>query len=93
MKFIITGSGGCVSIPRPLCTCKICNEARDKGYPYVRCGCSLFLDDIKLLQQEIACQIQDWQWKNISLKMKKFFEENNFKNIDVLWLKLYNLIV
>ena len=49
MKFIITGSGGCVSIPRPLCTCKICNEARDKGYPYARCGCSLFLDDIKLL--------------------------------------------
>ena len=32
------------------------------------------LDDIKLLQQESACQIQDWQWKNISVKMKKFFD-------------------
>ena len=42
MKFIITGSGGCVSIPRPLCTCNICNEAREKSYPYARCGCSLF---------------------------------------------------
>lgn len=49
MKFIITGSGGCVSIPRPLCTCNICTEAREKGYPYARCGCSLFLEDINLL--------------------------------------------
>ena len=30
MKFIITGSGGCVSIPRPLCTCNICNELEKK---------------------------------------------------------------
>lgn len=49
MKFIITGSGGCVSTPRPLCTCNVCNEARVKGYPYARCGCSLFLEDIHLL--------------------------------------------
>lgn len=49
MKFIITGSGGCVSLPRPLCNCKICVEAREKGFPYARCGCSLFLEDISLL--------------------------------------------
>lgn len=49
MKFIITGSGGCVSTPKPLCTCNICTEARKKGYPYSRCGCSLFLEDINLL--------------------------------------------
>ena len=49
MKFIITGSGGCVSTPKPLCTCNICKEARKKGYPYSRCGCSLFLEDINLL--------------------------------------------
>jgi len=49
MKFIIVGSGGCVSIPRALCKCKICVEARQKGIPYSRCSCSLFLEDISLL--------------------------------------------
>ena len=49
MKFIITGSGGCVSIPRPLCKCPICTEAREKGTPYARYGCSLYLEDVGLL--------------------------------------------
>jgi len=49
MKFIIIGSGGCVSTPRPLCNCNVCNQAREKGYPYARCGCSLFFGDISLL--------------------------------------------
>lgn len=49
MKFIILGSGGCTALPRPLCKCKICKEAREKGKPYSRFGCSLFLDDLKLL--------------------------------------------
>ncbi|WP_434655333.1 MBL fold metallo-hydrolase [Thermoanaerobacterium thermosaccharolyticum] len=49
MKFIILGSGGCTAIPRPLCKCKICKEAREKGKPYSRFGCSLFLVDLKLL--------------------------------------------
>jgi phosphoribosyl 1,2-cyclic phosphate phosphodiesterase len=49
MKFIIVGYGGCVSIPRPLCQCKVCTEARKKGIPYARCGCSLFLEDVSLL--------------------------------------------
>ncbi|EDT72194.1 conserved hypothetical protein [Clostridium perfringens D str. JGS1721] len=49
MKFIIVGSGGCVSLPKPLCNCEVCKEARSKGKLYSRCGCSLFLDDINLL--------------------------------------------
>lgn len=49
MKFKIIGSGGCVATPKPLCTCKICMEARTKGKPYSRFGCSLFLEDINLL--------------------------------------------
>ena len=49
MKFVVTGSGGCVSIPRALCRCKVCVEARQKGFPYARCGCSLYLKDISLL--------------------------------------------
>jgi len=49
MKFTIIGSGGCVALPKPLCKCKICKEAREKGKPYSRYGCSLFLEDLNLL--------------------------------------------
>lgn len=49
MKFNIIGSGGCTALPRPLCQCAICKEAREKGKPYSRFGCSLFLEDLNLL--------------------------------------------
>lgn len=49
MKFTVLGSGGCVALPKPLCDCKICKEAREKGKPYSRFGCSLFVNDLKLL--------------------------------------------
>ena len=49
MKFTIIGSGGCVAIPKPLCKCVVCKEAREKGKPYSRFGCSLFLEDLNLL--------------------------------------------
>ncbi|MDF2801490.1 MAG: fold metallo-hydrolase [Anaerocolumna sp.] len=49
MRFKIIGSGGCVSLPRPLCNCRVCTQAREKGYPYARCGCSLYVEDIHLL--------------------------------------------
>lgn len=47
LTFTILGSGGHTSIPKPLCRCRICSEAREKGYPSARCGCSLYFDDIK----------------------------------------------
>ncbi len=49
MKIKIIGSGGCVSTPKPLCQCKVCTEARKKGFPYARCGCSLYIEDVNLL--------------------------------------------
>ena len=49
MKFIIIGSGGCVCLPKPLCQCKICVEARQKGGRHKRFGCSLYLEDASLL--------------------------------------------
>ena len=49
MRFIVLGSGGCVALPKPLCKCKVCIEAREKGKPYSRFGCSLFLEDLNLL--------------------------------------------
>jgi len=36
-------------IPKPLCQCRICQEARKKGVPYARTGSSAFLHDINLL--------------------------------------------
>ena len=49
MKIKILGSGGCRALPRPTCSCEICKEARLKGEPYKRTGCSIFLEDEKLL--------------------------------------------
>jgi phosphoribosyl 1,2-cyclic phosphate phosphodiesterase len=49
MEWTILGSGGCMVIPKPLCQCKICREAREKGVPYARAGPSAFLHDINLL--------------------------------------------
>lgn len=49
MKIKIIGSGGCVSTPKPCCSCRVCTEAREKGFPYARTGCSLFIEDGKVL--------------------------------------------
>lgn len=49
MKFTVIGSGGCVALPKPLCQCSVCREAREKGRPYSRFGCSLYVHDLKLL--------------------------------------------
>ena len=49
MRWTILGSGGCMFIPKPLCQCPVCQEAREKGIPYARTGPSAFLHDINLL--------------------------------------------
>ena len=49
MKWTILGSGGCMVIPKPLCQCQVCREARKKGVPYARGGPAAFLHDINLL--------------------------------------------
>jgi phosphoribosyl 1,2-cyclic phosphate phosphodiesterase len=36
-------------IPKPLCQCRICREARKKGIPYARTGPSAYLHDLRLL--------------------------------------------
>jgi hypothetical protein len=43
MKWTILGSGGCTVIPKPLCQCRVCREAKEKGIPYARSGPSAFL--------------------------------------------------
>jgi len=47
-------------IPKPLCRCRVCQEARKKGIPYARAGPAAFLHDINLLidtPAEIASQL------------------------------------
>jgi phosphoribosyl 1,2-cyclic phosphate phosphodiesterase len=39
----VLGSGGATTTPRPLCTCRVCTDAREKGIPYARTGPSLFV--------------------------------------------------
>ena len=36
-------------IPKPLCQCRVCQEARKNGVPYARAGPAAFLHDINLL--------------------------------------------
>lgn len=49
MKFKILGSGGAMRIPRACCQCKVCLEAREKGFPYKRLGQSLYFYDEQVL--------------------------------------------
>lgn len=68
MKLKIIGSGGCVSIPKPLCQCNVCTEARKKGFPYARCGCSLYVEDVNMLidtPEDIAYALNNADIKRI----------------------------
>ncbi len=43
MRVEVLGSGGATTTPRPGCTCRVCSEARVKGFPYTRTGPSVFV--------------------------------------------------
>ncbi|MFH1751959.1 MAG: MBL fold metallo-hydrolase [archaeon] len=49
MKLTILGSGGAIPTPRPFCQCKVCMKAREKGEPFKRNSCSLFIKDINTI--------------------------------------------
>jgi phosphoribosyl 1,2-cyclic phosphate phosphodiesterase len=101
MKFIITGSGGCVCTPKPLCQCNVCVEARKKGYPYKRCGCSLFLEDISLLvdtPEDIAIAINNADIKRIDNILYSHWDPDHTLGIRIMeqlrleWLDYYDKI-
>ncbi len=69
MLIEVLGSGGAMTIPKPLCNCRICQEARDKGIPYSRSGPSVFLYGLDVLidtPEEIKDQLNKSQTKNIN---------------------------
>jgi phosphoribosyl 1,2-cyclic phosphate phosphodiesterase len=49
LKIEFLGTGGAMTIPRPLCRCRVCEEARTKGVPYSRSGPSLFVHGPNIL--------------------------------------------
>jgi phosphoribosyl 1,2-cyclic phosphate phosphodiesterase len=63
------GTGGATTTPRPLCTCRICVEARAKGVPYSRSGPSVFVHGPDLLidtPEEIKDELNRSQVARIS---------------------------
>ena len=102
MKFVITGSGGCVCTPKPLCQCSVCLEARSKGYPYARCGCSLYLEDISLLidtPEDIAIALNNANIKTVSSIMYSHWDPDHTMGMRIVeqlrmeWLDYYKGIM
>ena len=70
MQIEILGSGGAVTTPKPLCECRICMEAREKGIPYSRSGPSVFIHGPNLLidtPEDIFLQLNRAEIKKINL--------------------------
>ncbi|MDR1703694.1 MAG: MBL fold metallo-hydrolase [Clostridiales bacterium] len=98
MKFIVTGSGGCVCTPKPLCQCPVCVEARTKGFPYARCGCGLYLEDIALLvdtPEDIAAALNNAGIKAVSSVLYSHWDPDHtmgmriFEQLRLEWLDFY----
>ena len=101
MKFVITGSGGCVCTPKPLCQCIVCTEARKKGYPYSRLGCSLYLEDIALLvdtPEDISMALNNADIKSVDYIMYSHWDPDHTLGMRVIeqlrleWLDYYDNI-
>lgn len=60
VKIEFLGTAGPMAVPRPLCKCEVCHQAREKGVPYSRSCPSLFLHGPNLLfdtSEDINMQI------------------------------------
>jgi len=99
MKFKIIGSGGCVCTPKPICQCPVCVEARAKGFPYARCGCSLFLKDVHLLvdtPEDIAVALNNADIKQVDAVMYSHWDPDHtmgmriFEQLRLEWLDVFD---
>jgi len=97
MKFKVLGSGGCTSIPRATCSCRVCKEAREKGTPYSRFGCSLFIEDINLLidtPEDINIALNKFDVKRIDNVLYSHWHPDHtlgmrvFEQIKINWCEL-----
>ena len=73
MKIIFLGSGGSIPIPRPLCKCAVCTEARQKGIPFKRTGPSIFLENESILFDTSEEIIQQFEREKISSLKHVFY--------------------
>ena len=74
-------------IPKPLCQCRICQEARKKGVPYERTGPSAFLHDINLLidtPAEIAGQLNRSHIRSIDHLMLTHLDPDHVEGLRVV---------
>jgi phosphoribosyl 1,2-cyclic phosphate phosphodiesterase len=74
-------------IPKPLCQCRICREARTKGIPYARTGASAFLHDINLLidtPAEIAVQLNRSRIRHIAYLILTHLDPDHVEGLRVV---------
>lgn len=97
MKLKIIGSGGCVSTPKPCCSCKVCKEAREKGFPYARTGCSLFIEGEKILfdtPEDICYALNNAQVEEVQTVLYSHSDPDHtmgmrvFEQLRLNWLEL-----
>jgi phosphoribosyl 1,2-cyclic phosphate phosphodiesterase len=102
MKFKILGSGGRVSAPKPLCGCSVCAEAREKGAPYSRHGCSLYLYDLNMLvdtPEDIAAALNDADIRAVDHVLYSHWDPDHTMGIRVMeflrleWLSYYDGVI
>jgi phosphoribosyl 1,2-cyclic phosphate phosphodiesterase len=74
-------------IPKPLCQCRICQEARREGVPYARTGPSAFLHDINLLidtPAEIAVQLNRSHIRHIDYLILTHLDPDHVEGLRVV---------
>jgi len=74
-------------IPKPLCQCKVCREARKKGIPYARTGPSAFLHDINLLidtPAEIAGQLNSSNIRRVDYLILTHLDPDHVEGLRVV---------
>ena len=95
MRIKVIGSGGCTTLPRPLCFCKVCVEAREKGRPFSRGGPALYIEDIQLLidtPEDIANSLNYNQIEEINNVFYSHWDPDNtlgmriFEQLRLSWL-------
>ena len=87
MRLTILGSGGCTGIPKPLCRCRVCREARLKGIPYARGGPAAFLHDANLLidvPAEISAQLNRENIRRVDYLMLTHLDPDHVEGLRVV---------